>query len=147
MRGDRLTSHCEWSKSWMGGFQEGPGKMDPAHLSSDQHPGYLLYIGDIVLLSYIGDYFISHEIRIPEPEPTSISWFMSCQGFGCFTSLICIEDATTRTAEQMSFYMALFQDPNVKERTAKSENPFVLSDHLLRILKVKNRWHRCRINS
>ena len=32
---------------------------------------------------------------------------------------------------QMSFYMALFQDPNVKQRKAKSENPFVLSDHLL----------------
>ena len=68
----------------MGGFQEGPGKMDPAHLSSDQNPGYLLYIGDMVLLSYIGDYFISHEIRIPEPEPTSISCFMSFFGFWLF---------------------------------------------------------------
>ena len=35
------------------------------HLSNEKNLGWLGYIGDEILPSYIGHYFINHEIRIP----------------------------------------------------------------------------------
>ena len=51
-------------------------------MSSDSHRRYLLYI-EIILPYPCREYFISHDIRIPEPEPIRISWFMSLVGFVC----------------------------------------------------------------
>ena len=45
-------------------------------MSRDQNSGYLLYIGDEQLPSYIG-ILLRHEIRIRKPGPIRISWFMS----------------------------------------------------------------------
>ena len=47
------------------------------HLSNEKNPGWLGYIGDEILPSYIGDYFINHEIRIPS---LTIQYFMESKG-------------------------------------------------------------------
>lgn len=51
-------------------------------MSSDSHRRYLRNIG-IILPCPCREYFISHDIRIPEPQPIRISWFMSLVGFVC----------------------------------------------------------------
>ena len=44
------------------------------HVSNENNPGCLGYIGDEKLPSYIGDYFINHEIRIPSLTNQDDSW-------------------------------------------------------------------------
>ena len=51
------------------------------HVSSDQkNPGWLGSIGELYYPSHFWDCFKSHEFRILEAEPTSVSWFMSAKG-------------------------------------------------------------------
>ena len=44
------------------------GKHPYTYMSNEKHPGCLGYIGDKILLSYIG-IIINHEMRIPINQP------------------------------------------------------------------------------